>query len=211
VAILWHRPNKNEARRIPRKLAELLTSPRYPKVGFAIDDDLWKLAASTDLLGHGWPRAVLDVQAMFKTLRIATDSKDAISMVDAVNTLNPGAPKFEKIEHNGNWNRDPMDLTQLQYAAGDVLIVFELLEALRNKMDHIPQKSGVTDLVLAKEVEQWLHTMLQGENVNWKTSTRLRNFIMHSCPAIAKLEGSISAKIETTERVLQLIVNRSHK
>ena len=36
LALIWHRPNPDHSRQIPAKLAQLLTSPKCPKIGFSI-------------------------------------------------------------------------------------------------------------------------------------------------------------------------------
>jgi ribonuclease D len=125
VAILWHRPSF--ARHVPKRLAQLLLSERYPKVGFALDNDIWKLCASTDLLGHGWPKGMFDVQTYHRLLYNQTD---AVGMTAAVNAVLH--KPFTKIPHSGDWGQEHLSPDQITYAAGDVFITHELVHAIQN-------------------------------------------------------------------------------
>jgi hypothetical protein len=135
-ALIWHRPDPEKSREMPERFAQLLTSPRYPKVGFSIDDDLRKLAASTDLLGRGWPRSILDIQTVYRTFCQTRDADRAVSMADVVNALALSGRRetFEKMKHCGDWGLPRLTDDQIRYAANDVFIVWEVLHALSTRL-----------------------------------------------------------------------------
>jgi hypothetical protein len=133
VAVLWHRPKLEETRKTPPKLAQLLGSTHHPKIGFAIDNDVWRLAASMDLLGHTWPKALFDLQILYNVMGL-TPAKTSISMVDAVNSVNSADNPFEKMQHSGNWGAKELSDDQVVYAAGDTFVAFEVVNHFRQKL-----------------------------------------------------------------------------
>jgi hypothetical protein len=129
VALLWHRPDPLKARKLPEQLVQLLASERIPKVGFAIDNDIRKLALSSDLLTRAWPKGLFDIQTLH---RVMTGAPDSVGMTQVVNELNSNKNRFAKMEHSGNWGRKRLAVDQILYAAGDVFVTWEVLDALGN-------------------------------------------------------------------------------
>jgi hypothetical protein len=219
-AVLWHRPSPDEARRMPSGLAALLTSPTYPKVGFSIDDDLRKLAASTDLLGHGWPRSVLDIQTLYRAF---SGSNQPVSMVSVVNQLVPTAHEersvFEKMAHSGDWGRTPLTDDQIRYAAGDVFVVWDVLDVLQRRLALQPvsrphsspapmsacRGSGDLD---ERALELAILEFLRASTAPLPRPERLRNHVLHSCPGVARLRLGERRKAAAVQRALTSLAQR---
>jgi 3'-5' exonuclease len=127
VTLLWHRPDLENCRQLPARFAQLLGSESIPKIGFAIDNDIQKLAASTDLLGRTWPKGLFDIQTFYRIFR---GTKEAVGMTDVVNSVNPPTNQFQKLTHDGNWAKANLSHDQVIYAAGDVFVTWEVVDAL---------------------------------------------------------------------------------
>lgn len=229
VAILWHRPRPDESRHMPHALADLLTSPACVKFGFAIDDDLRKLAASTDLLGHGWPRSILDIQMLYRAFCPDRDPSRPVSMVEVVNQLlAPNGGEFDKLAHDGDWSRDRLTDDQILYAAGDVFVVWEVIDALSARLhlaDPRPSRppspvapavasvagkgTDAHEIALAAELELDIMAFLKPDaGGELPRPERLRNHVVYSCPAVARLPIGERQKAAVVERALTTLAQR---
>jgi ribonuclease D len=133
IALLWHRVRAHNKCALPKMLTKLILNEKIPKVGFAIDNDMAHLARHSDLLHHGWPKGVFDLQTLYRFYHRknkSKNSKDTIGMVEAVNAVNDKSNQFTKIKHDGNWAKSTLSQDQIIYAAGDVFVTFEVIDAL---------------------------------------------------------------------------------
>jgi hypothetical protein len=221
VALLWHRPNPDAARQMPSGLAALLTSPTAVKIGFSIDDDLRKLAASTDLLGRGWPRSVLDIQALYRLFCSDRSVTSAVSMEEVVNALSTRSREakdpFRKLAHDGDWSRQPLTRDQIVYAAGDVFIIWEVIETMNARLRLLdPKRSSKSSLSddekasgqLVEPIAAFLRQTFTNESRDLPRPERLRNYVVHSCPVVSRLRIGERRKAAAVELSLITLAQR---
>lgn len=213
VALLWHRPDLNRARRVPHELARILTSERFPKVGFAIDNDITKLAKSTDLLSQfGWPKGLFDIQTLY---RILTGKPDAVGMEEVVNAVS--RIPFTKAEHSGDWARKSLSDDQVLYAAGDAFATWDVVRALQpqkreskeEKEKQKEQQKENEEMVLLGRVAGEAMGFLVGSVPEERLPRRgkLGRFLACSCPAISRQAGlSPTEKSKVARCVVKLML-----
>jgi ribonuclease D len=106
---------------LPEELRNLLSDASVQKIGVAIKDDI----ASLRKLGNFEPGGFVDLQPYVKEFGIADNSLRKL----AANVL---GFKISKRQQTSNWEADILSKPQIEYAATDAWVCYEIYNTLRN-------------------------------------------------------------------------------
>jgi len=154
TAILWHRPGKHLSRRLPSLLVRVLSNAGMPKIGFAIDNDMHRIAQHTDFLERGgWARGTLDLQTWWRVFGPGQEFSRSIGLADAVERYT--GTSVLKHMRLGRWDASELNLDQIVYAAGDVLATLDMWSRVRQRHHHSHSSPPVTPVKDKRSAVFW--------------------------------------------------------
>ncbi|MBN1116671.1 MAG: 3'-5' exonuclease domain-containing protein 2 [Bacteroidales bacterium] len=106
---------------LPNELAEILASKDIKKIGVAIHDDILSLRK----LNNFEPEGFIDLQQYVKSFGIEDNGLKKL----AANIL---GFKISKRQQTSNWEADVLTPAQIEYAATDAWVCYEIFKKLEN-------------------------------------------------------------------------------